>query len=210
MPSLPNVGNTCEGGKEILSSLDSLKKIVESGGSVDYSVPNIVLYNQQKDCDNDVSKEENQHDSEVKHPQQPQENNFTMSPAEVQHYSSLPQYSGMKLTLDNIDISQKTHDMTELHQNPDAHYCTLMSTKNRVSGNHLVNNKPICELSKLENGSFCPNKLEHVEQQKNYVELVSRMLVDALPCLEPLRNVVRQHIPHIYSKEMRSPTETVS
>ncbi len=54
MPSLPNVGNTCEGGKEILSSLDSLKKIVESGGSVGYSVPNIVLYNQQKDCDDDI------------------------------------------------------------------------------------------------------------------------------------------------------------
>ena len=89
--------------------------------------------------------------------------------------------------------------MSELHQNPDAHYCTLMSTKNRVSGNHLVNNKPICELSKLENGSFCPNKLE-LSSRKNYAELVSCMLVDALPFLEPFRNVVGQHIPHIYSK----------
>ncbi len=100
--------------------------------------------------------------------------------------------------------------MTELHQTPDAHYCTLMSTKYRVSGSHLVNNKMICKLSKLENGSFCPNKLEYVEQQKNYGELVSRMLVDARPCLEPFRKVVRQHISHIYSKEMTSPTETVS
>ena len=35
------------------------------------------------------------------------------------------------------------------------------------------------------------------------------MLVDALPCLKPLRDVVRQHIPHMYSKKMRSSTKTV-
>ena len=126
--------------------MDHLKIIVES---------RIAMFNQQKDCGGDISTEEGHHDGEVN---QSQEINCTMSPEEAQHYSSLPQYDGIKLTLDNIDISKKTHDMTELYQNPDAHYCTLMSTKNRVSGNHLVNNKPICELSKLENGSFCPNK----------------------------------------------------
>ena len=35
---------------------------------------------------------------------------------------------GRKITLDNIDIRQETHDMTEDHQNPDAHYCGHMST----------------------------------------------------------------------------------
>ena len=116
----------------------------------------------------------------------------------------------MKLTLDNIDISQKTYDMIELLQNPDAHYRTLMSTKNRVSGNHLDNTKPISELSELENGLFCPNKSEHVQQQKNCIDRVSCMLVDALPCLQPLKDVVRRHIPHMYSKELKSATKTVS
>ena len=103
MPSLPNVGNTCEGGKEILSSLDCLKKIVESGGSVDYSVPNIVLYNQQKDCDDDVSKEENQHDSAVKPLSSLKKIILPCLLQKSSNYSSLPQYSEMKLTLDNID-----------------------------------------------------------------------------------------------------------
>ena len=165
MPSVSDVVQTCEDGRKSLSSLDHLKKIVESVGSFDYSIPRIAMFNQQKDCDEDISTEEGQHDGEVN---QSQEINCTMSPEEAQHYSSLPQYDGMKLTLDNIDISQ----MTELYQNPDAHYCTLMSTKNWVYGNLLVNNKPICELSKLENGSFCPNKLECVEQRDNYVDLV--------------------------------------
>lgn len=174
---------------------------METGGSIDYSVPNIELFNKQTSSD-DTESVEMQHGEDKQSP--------CMSHAEVQHYSSLSQYCGMKLTLDNIDISQKTHDMTELHQNPDAHYCTFMSTKNRIAGNHLANDKPICELSKLENGSFCPSKLEHMEQQKNYVDLVSRLLADGLPCLEPLKYVVRQHIPHKYSKEMKNPTDTVS
>ena len=205
MPSLPDASHVCDSGKKILSLLHDLQKIVDSGDSVDYSVSSIVLFNQQNNRDDAISTEEDQLQGKFN---QLQQNGCTMSPEEIQHYSSLPQSYGMKLTLDNIDISQKTHDMTELFQNPDAHYCTLMSTKNRVSGNHLDNTKPICGLSKLENGSFCPNKSEHVEQQKNYVDLVSCMLVDALPCLQPLKDVVRRHIPHMYSKELKSATKS--
>ena len=40
--------------------------------------------------------------------------------------------SGRKLVLDNVDIHQITHDMTEQHRNPDAHFCSLMATENRV------------------------------------------------------------------------------
>jgi hypothetical protein len=60
--------------------------------------------------------------------------------------------NGRKLVLDNVDIRQVTHDMTEQHQNPDAHLCSLMATENRVSGNHLTEGKPICYLMDMENG----------------------------------------------------------
>ena len=88
--------------------------------------------------------------------------------------------AGRKLVLDNIDAHQITHDMTEEHQNPDVHYCSLMSTENRVSGNHLTDEKPICHLNDLENGKCCPNQLEHNQQHSNYVNLLSRVITNEI------------------------------
>lgn len=118
--------------------------------------------------------------------------------------------TGRKFVLDNVDVHQITHDMTEKHQNPDAHYCSLMCTENRVSGNHLSDVKPICDLKDLENGKCCPSKSEHCQQRENYIHLVSRVITDELPCLTFLKDVVVYHIPHMYSKEMRQKTDTVS
>ncbi len=67
--------------------------------------------------------------------------------------------NGRKFVLDNVDIHQITHDMTEQHQNPDAHFCTLMATENRVSGNHLADDKPICNLMDMENGKCCQTNM---------------------------------------------------
>ena len=52
--------------------------------------------------------------------------------------------------------------MSEEHQNPDAHYCSLMCTENRVTGNHLPDDQPICNLKDLEIGKCIPSKLELV------------------------------------------------
>ena len=73
-----------------------------------------------------------------------------MSTDEVIKFSTVDPDHGRKLTLDNVDIHIPTHDMTEEHQNLDAHYCSLMSTENRVSGLHLSDAQPICELKTLE------------------------------------------------------------
>ncbi|XP_028413964.1 uncharacterized protein LOC114536823 [Dendronephthya gigantea] len=131
-----------------------------------------------------------------------------MSHADILKYSKLSPDHGRKLTLDNIDIHQATHDMTEENQNPDAHYCTLMSTENRVSGNHLNNDKPICDLNALENATFCPSKFEHSKQRQNYIDLVSRVMTNSISCLKGLKEAVTYHISHQYSKEMAKPTDT--
>ena len=60
-----------------------------------------------------------------------------MSTAEILQFAKASPDNGRKLILDNVDIHQTTHDMTQDHHNPDAHYCTLMATENRVSGNCL-------------------------------------------------------------------------
>ena len=118
--------------------------------------------------------------------------------------------NGRKLVLDNVDVHQLTHEMTEQHQNPDAHFCSLMATENRVSGNHLPYDKPICSLMEMDNGKCCPNKWEHKQQHDNYVELVSRVITQELPCLHFLQEVVLSLIPHQYSAVMKQKTERVS
>ena len=101
--------------------------------------------------------------------------------------------------------------MSEEHQNPDAdYYCSLMCTENRVTGNHLPDDQPICNLKDLEIGKCVPSKLEHSQQHDNYVHLVSRVITSEVPCLNFLKDGALPHIPHIYSKEMREKTDTVS
>ena len=119
--------------------------------------------------------------------------------------------AGRKIVLDNIDYHQHTHDMTVDNKDADLHYCSYMATENRVSGNHLSSSEPILDdLMGLENGVFCPNKIEHQKQRSNYIDLVSRYITEEIPCLEFLKTSVSWHIEHQYSEEMKQRTDTVS
>lgn len=101
--------------------------------------------------------------------------------------------------------------MTEDHQNIDNHWVSHMSVENRVSGNHLSMDKPVEKsLLKIENAKFVPNKIEHVLQRDNYSALVSRILVDNIPCLHFLEEYASRHIKHEYTSEMMEKTENVS
>ena len=134
---------------------------------------------------------------------------FTL-PFNVEEFARLPGDKGRKLTLDNVDIHQYTHDVTEEHQNPDAHYCSLMCTENRISGNHLNNKTPMMTIEEVPNGVFCPSYNEHRKQRQDYILLIGRCISENIPCLEPLKEVAVHHIPHQYSNEMRKATDTVS
>lgn len=120
-----------------------------------------------------------------------------------------PDY-GRKITFDNFDIYQEVHRMTEQHQNKDKHYVTVMSTENRISGAHLEQNEPVCDIAALENGKCVPNQTDHQKQKENYVVLVTRILTANIQCLKHLEEAVTKHIPHRYFKETAQETDTVS
>lgn len=123
----------------------------------------------------------------------------------------LPQDQGRKIVFDNLDFKQLVHHMTEDHQNIDEHWVSHISVENRVSGNHLAMAKPTTKsVLKIENAKFVPNKIEHVLQRENYASLVSRILVDNIPCLHFLKECASRHIKHAYSSEMIKKTENVS
>ena len=114
-----------------------------------------------------------------------------------------PPSKGQKLTIDNIDYRKEVHYMTTDHQTEDVQYLT-------VSGNHLSSLTPVNGLKEMYNGLCIPNRFEQSAQRENYISLVERIIVSYVPCMRFLKDVVVQHIPHQYSAEVKSPTETVS
>ena len=177
------------------------------GGSVDVQVESISSFRKEKltvELESTLDNMQKEKATEVKKISNP------MSSEEVEKYAMVNPDHGRKITIDNIDIHIPTHDMTEDHQNLDAHYCSWMSTENRVSGLHLPDEEPICKLETVENGTFCPTQLDHKKQRQNYCDLVGRIVTDSLPCLSELKDVAVKHTPHQYSKEMKEATDTVS
>ena len=117
---------------------------------------------------------------------------------------------GRKIVLDNIDYHQSTHNMTESHKDPDLHFCSYMSTENRVSGNHLSDQQPIADIMDMANEKVLPSQLDHSKQRNDYVVLVSRYITEEIDCLKFLKGVTTPHIRHQYSDESKLKTETVS
>ena len=84
------------------------------------------------------------------------------------------------------------------------------TTENRVSGYNLCDSKPTQSIKNMDNGKCVPGMNDHVQQRKNYISLVERIIVENIPCMKFLQNVVTAHITHRYSKEMSMKSNTVS
>ena len=118
--------------------------------------------------------------------------------------------SGRKITMDNFDYHQNVHYMTEEHQNIDKHFVSVMATENRVSGYNLSDSTPAHSIKNMDNGKCVPSMNDHIQQRKNYITLVERIIVENIPCMKFLESVVTHHILHRYSKEMSMKSDTVS
>lgn len=113
-----------------------------------------------------------------------------------------------KIVLDNIDLRITTRDMTCDRQNKDIHWVNHNAVKNRVTPG---NNKRVqLDLSLLDYCQLLPSAADHEKLRKDFTHLVSRVLVEHLPCMQFLQTVCLQHIPHQYSNEMAQKSEKVS
>lgn len=114
-----------------------------------------------------------------------------------------------KIILDNMDLRITTRDMTSDRQNKDIHWVNHNAVKNRVTD--LGSNKRVhVELSELDNSQLLPSAADHEKLRTDFTHLVSRVLVEHIPCMQFLQPVCLQHIPHQYSKEMAQKSEKVS
>ena len=117
--------------------------------------------------------------------------------------------SGMQFVIDNFDLRQNVREMTCESQNKDYHWINHNCVLNRVSGAHLDNTKPVCDINDLPYGTLLPQARDHLNNRENYIVLVQRVLVECIPALGFLKDAVKKHIPHEYSKEMGQKTTKV-
>ncbi|XP_067021001.1 uncharacterized protein [Acropora muricata] len=108
---------------------------------------------------------------------------------------------GWKIAFDNIDIYQRVREMTEENQNKDLHWVNHVKITNRVSGNHLPDDKPtLNSVMTLDNCKVIPSVPDHISQRVNYIVLIERILTEEIACLSFCTDVVAGHIPHRHSR----------
>lgn len=117
-------------------------------------------------------------------------------------------HPGFSVVFDNIDLDVNAKNMTLAKQNSSLHWVNHKFVINRISGlNRLQNKQP--DLLDVSNQSFLPTATEMLNQQQDYVVLVSRVLVEYFGAFRPFTDCVIHHIPHKYTKEMSTKSTKV-
>ena len=117
--------------------------------------------------------------------------------------------SGFSVVVDNWDLRQEVRHMTSDHQNTDIHWVNHNIVENRVSGNHLPDDKPVKNVMDVENKDLIPSIADHKELYNNYLVHIQRILTKRIPSLEGLSSNVPKHIKHKHSEEMSKKSKKV-
>lgn len=117
--------------------------------------------------------------------------------------------NGFSVVVDNWDLRQEVRHMTSDHQNTDIHWVNHNIVENRVSGNHLPDDKPVKNIMDVENKDLIPSIADHKELYNNYLVHIQRILTKRIPSLEGLSSNVPKHIKHKHSEEMSKKSKKV-
>ncbi len=105
---------------------------------------------------------------------------------------------------DSFDLRILRHDMTKDAKNIDLHYFASTIVFDRISFEHLPNDKPIQPLHHCPISSLLPNEDEINTLKKSYSILVAlRDIVQCCPALAFIKSVIPDHIQHKYSDIMK-------
>ena len=117
--------------------------------------------------------------------------------------------NGFSVVVDNWDLRQEVRHMTSDHQNTDIHWVNHNIVENRVSGNHLPDDKPLKNIMDVENKDLIPSIADHKELYNNYLVHIQGILTKRIPSLEGLSSTVTKHIKHKHSEEMSKKSKKV-
>lgn len=109
----------------------------------------------------------------------------------------------IRATFDNFDFKVLANIQLKNYKNSDFHWITQYLTFDRVSSAGLDDTKPLVEdISSFSDSNYLLSKDELQLFRRDFIVLVSRVLVEFFPCLRGLESITPKHILHPYSKEM--------
>ena len=111
---------------------------------------------------------------------------------------------------DNIDLYVKTKHMASNRQNKSIHWFLMNAVQDRVIGEGLDNSQQIKPIMEVENAEFLPSKEDNSDLLHDFIPLVTRVIAENIPAFACFRDVVVSHIPHEFSKEMKTKSTQVS
>ena len=95
-------------------------------------------------------------------------------------------------------------------ENRSIHWTQQYAVLNRVQETSLDTKHPRKSLKEVQLIDLLPNQSVQGRLKQRWAVLVSRIVCRYLPAFQHQRDVVIWHIPHRYSKEMSSKSQTVS
>ena len=109
----------------------------------------------------------------------------------------------LRATFDNFDFKILANIILKNHRNSDFHWITHYLTFDRISSAGLDDTKPLVnDINTFSNSNYllCTDELQLF--RKEFIILVSRVLVEFFPCLRSLESLIPKHIKHQFSAEM--------
>ena len=109
----------------------------------------------------------------------------------------------LRATFDNFDFKILAIVILKNHRNSDFHWITHYLTFDRISSAGLDDTKPLVnDISTFSNSKYllCKDELQHF--RKEFIVLVTRVLIEFFPCLSSLESFIPKHIKHRFSAEM--------
>ena len=118
-----------------------------------------------------------------------------------------------RIVADNLDFSLSARIQTSKLRNKSIHWTHHLAIRDRVVPNVPPTDADAvtgqCKIADLELAELLPSSEGNLAIERDFIVLVSGVVVKFLPAFFPLKDVVIHHIPHKYTKEMASKSEVV-
>ena len=118
-------------------------------------------------------------------------------------------HPGYSFTGDNVDMILKPRQMMKSNQNKDYHMFQYVAYENRISANHLADEKQITDISKMPLTTFLPSVQEQEILAEELTTLVGLKWAEHIPSLKWFDKHLPDHIYHKHMEDVKKKTNKV-
>lgn len=118
-------------------------------------------------------------------------------------------HPGYSFTGDNVDMIVKPRQMMKSNQNKDYHMFQYVAYENRISANHLPDEKPIADIKSIPLTTFLPSVQEQESLAEEFTTLVGQKWSEYIPALKWFGDHLPDHIHHKHIEEVKKKTNKV-